>query len=114
MLIVAIITCVFLSSVIFAYLMLTDPSITEDASKEAAYAAVFVAALIVMNVLLLYVAFSASKKMKALAVSKECASCGAAMHRAETECPECHAVQVSESTYLDPKKEEERVRPKKK
>ena len=114
MLIVAIITAVFVSSMIFAYLMLTDPTISEDGSKTAVYAAVFVAVLIVLNVSLLLVALAASKKMKALAASKECASCGAAIRKADPECPVCHAVQVTGSTYLDPKKEEATVRPKKK
>ncbi|MDR0334480.1 MAG: hypothetical protein LBH69_01150 [Methanomassiliicoccaceae archaeon] len=113
-LIVAIITAVFVSSLVFAYIMLTDGSVAHDDSRAIMYAAVFAIILIVLNALLLTVALQASRKAKAAATSKKCASCGAVIHRAETECPECGAVQVNSGTYLDPKAEEEKIRPKKK
>jgi len=111
-LIVAIIASVFISSVIFAYIMFTDDSIADDESKALTYAAVFAAVLIILNVSLLIVALRASKRMKEASMTRKCASCGAVIDRAATECPECRSVQVNEDTYLEPKRKDNAVRPK--
>ena len=111
-LIVSIITAVFVSSMVFAYIMFTDPSISGDESKALTYATVFAVLLIVLNVLLLVIALRASKKLKAAAATKKCASCGSVVGKDETECPNCHKIQVNDDTYLEPKRKESTVRPK--
>ena len=111
-LIVSIITAVFVSSVIFAYIMFTDPSVSDDGSKAIMYATVFAIVLIALNVLLLVVALRASKKLKAAAATKKCASCGTVIDRASAECPECRSVQVNDDTYLEPKRKEKVIKPK--
>jgi len=112
LLIVSIITAVFVSSVIFAYMMFTDPSVSDDESKALMYAAVFAMILIALNLLLLAVALRASKKLKEALMTKKCASCGSVIGKEETECPNCHKIQVTEDTYLDPKRKENTVTPK--
>ena len=103
---IMIVTAVFMSSVLFAYLMATgDP--TEEESTT--YAIVFAAILITLNVSLLVIGIWASRKLRK--VSK-CASCGAVIKN-ETVCPKCHTVQVDEDSYLEPKDEEKVIRPKK-
>jgi hypothetical protein len=108
----AIVTAVFLSSIVFAYIMFSG-SVSDD--SELTYAAVFAVILISLNAVLLAVAVRESRRAKRLATTKRCASCGSEMDRMSTECPGCRKVQVDDDTYLDPKVQDTdtKIRPKK-
>jgi hypothetical protein len=111
--IIAVVTSVFVSSLAFAYIMVTNNYVTDDESIALKYAAIFAVILITLNALLLAIALRASRKMKKEALTKKCASCGLSIERDETKCPGCNAVQVSEDTYLDPREADSKVISKK-
>jgi cytochrome bd-type quinol oxidase subunit 2 len=102
LMIVAIVTAVFVSSVVFAYIMITYDN--EAATNTAAV--IFAALMISLNALLLFTVLRESKRARRAAFMKKCASCGAVISRTATECPGCRAVQVNDDTYLDPKRED--------
>gem|GEM_PF-1586087 len=112
--IVCIVTAVFVSSAVFAYIMLTDASVTEDESKTLMYAAVFAAILIILNAALLVIGLRASRKARER-TSEKCTSCGAVIDADATECPQCGALHIRDDMYLEPKPREDKrkIRPKK-
>ena len=82
MLSVAIIAAVFISSLIFAYIMLTSDHL--DSSRVYTYAAIFAAVFIILNVSLLIIGVWALRRTKAAA---KCAACGSALDGGT--CPKC-------------------------
>jgi uncharacterized membrane protein len=110
--IVAVITVIFVSSLVFAYVMINS-DYAADESAAFTYAAVFATVFICLNVLLLVIAIRTSRKMKRESLTKKCESCSSTMDRDETKCPQCNAIQVTDDTYLDPKTPNNEVVPKK-
>jgi len=111
-LIIAVITAVFVSSLVFAYVMMTSDYASKDGQRALTYAAVFALILVGLNVLLLVIALRASKKMKKEAMTVRCASCGSPISKDLPRCEKCGSVNVTDDTYLDPKNDEPAVTPK--
>jgi ribosomal protein L32 len=108
---VALMIAVFISSVVFAYVMTTNDSISEDESKAFTYAVMFAAILIILNAVLLTIGLWALKRSKA--TSRKCVSCGAAIG-SESTCSKCGTAAAEDNIYLDPrdKGNDDTIRPK--
>jgi len=114
--IAAVAVAIFVLSGAFALILITDESIAEDTDRLFMYMAVFLAAFVILNILLVIVAVRASKRLKAKMDTKRCASCSSIIPRDAEACPKCRAVQpmvVPENSYLSPKKSDNEIRPKK-
>jgi len=105
----------FISSVIFAMIMISDETITADPSRAQTYAAAFIIIILVLNIPLLFIALKVSKKLKEQTMNK-CGSCGSPLGAEEYSCPVCRAIQPSadESMYLKPEDTDKvTIKPKK-
>ncbi|MCL2607315.1 MAG: hypothetical protein FWD92_01990 [Methanomassiliicoccaceae archaeon] len=112
-LVVVIATTLFISSVIFAMIMVSDESIMADPSRAQFYAAVFIIIILALNVPLLVIALRVSKKLKAR-MSSECISCGSPMDPDERSCSVCRTIQpADDDVYLKPEDADDEIRPKK-
>jgi len=114
--IAAVAIAIFVLSGAFALILLTDESIADDTDRLFMYMAVFFAAFIILNLLLVVVAVRASKRLRARIETKKCVSCSSMIPGDAEACPRCRAVQpmvVSEDAYLSPKKNDKEIRPKK-
>ena len=114
MIVAAIATMLFIVSIIFALIMISDDTILTDRSRAQTYAVAFIAVILVLNIPLLYIALKVSGKLKARVMNK-CISCNSPMDAEEYSCPVCRAIQprADESAYLKPDDNDEKtIRPK--
>ena len=115
-LIATVAVALFLSTVIFALTMLNDETIWDDQSRLFTYMAVFFAIFLTLNILLVFVALKASKKVRTKIGTKKCTSCSSFIAADARSCPNCRTVQptADENMYLSPKENgAKEIRPKK-
>ncbi|MDR2866915.1 MAG: hypothetical protein LBV13_05920 [Methanomassiliicoccaceae archaeon] len=113
-LIIALSVSVFMIS-LAAFVLLTGDSASEDGSRTLMYAAAIIAAFIALNVILFTVGYLAVRKAKREQTLKKCVECGTVMDIEAKTCTGCGAPQptvMNDSTYLEPKDEDQEIRPK--
>jgi hypothetical protein len=107
----------FALTVAFLLIFMTD-DVKNDEQKAFTYSLIFMVAFIALNAAILYIGITASRKLKAMAGTKNCPVCGSAIAASARSCPRCRAMQPvmpDDNIYLDPKEQEadDTVRPKK-
>ncbi|MCL2786494.1 MAG: zinc ribbon domain-containing protein [Methanomassiliicoccaceae archaeon] len=106
---VSLVAAIFICSAAFGYVFVVDGSVSDDESKAFTFAAVFAAVFIALNVTLLIVGYMIYRKAKQQRTMIRCPSCGTFTDPAATACPKCHTVRPDESTYLEPKENDDIV-----
>jgi len=115
-LIVAVATVLFLSTAIFALVMLNNEEIWDDLGTVFTYMAVFFTVFLVLNVLLVVLTIKASRNAKnAGTETKRCTSCSSVLPADARSCHICHAAQpivLNDDAYLRPRESKRGIRPK--
>ena len=114
--IAALATALFVLSAAFAILLITDEALREDLDRVLVYMAVFFAAFMILNILLVIVVLRTSKRLKTKIEMKRCISCSSTIPKDAETCPKCRAIQpmvIHENAYLKPRYDnEKKMKPK--
>jgi len=112
-LIIGLIAAVFITSLLFGYIAVTDPDIPDDESRTLMFAVIFLTVFLSLNLILMFVGLKAYAATRKRMTARQCTECNASIPVNAAACPQCGSVYKDKNTYLDPKEEDEPdVRPK--